>query len=148
VIGATVAIGGIAMAGQYELDAHFSGALHECVEVIHLEPEQDTVTVGFAGWIADGAVMMFDVKAVQLQDELAILHELLIVAAAVSSATVQQALIPLAAGCNIRDTDEWLGAHGPYPNRTPASASGEKFQKQQANTHFINALKTGDLCRT
>ena len=74
------------MAGQDELDSHFRGALHDRVEVIHLEPEQDTVAVGSIGWIADGAVMMLDVKAVQLQDELAIPHELLIVAAAVSAA--------------------------------------------------------------
>jgi hypothetical protein len=74
------------MAGQHDLDAHFGCALHEGVEVIHLEPEQHTITVGFAGAIADGAVMMFDVETVQLQDEPAILHQLLIVPAAVSSA--------------------------------------------------------------
>ena len=37
VIGATIAIGRIAMAGQYNLHAHFAGALHEGVEVIHLD---------------------------------------------------------------------------------------------------------------
>ena len=73
--------------------------------------------------------MMFDVKAVQLQDELAILHQLLIVAAAVSAAAAQQALIPLAAGCNVRDADERLGAHGSYPNRTPALASSHACRR-------------------
>jgi hypothetical protein len=68
---------------------------------------------------------MFDVKAVQLQDELAILHELLIVPAAVSPAASQQALIPPAAGCNIRDTDERLGAHESYPNREQSPCLGE-----------------------
>jgi hypothetical protein len=58
---------------------------------------------------------MFDVKAVQLQDELAILDQLLIVPAAVSPAAAQQALIPPAAGCNIRYTEERLGTHGPLP---------------------------------
>jgi hypothetical protein len=66
---------------------------------------------------------MFDCKTVQLEDELAILHQLLILPAAVSPAAAQQALIPPAAGFDIRDTDERLGAHGTYPNRTPALAS-------------------------
>jgi hypothetical protein len=82
VIGASVAIGRIATAGQHELDTHFGSALHDRVEVIHFEPEQHTIPVGFAGAIADGAVMMFNVKAVQLQDERAIFHQLLIVRAA------------------------------------------------------------------
>ena len=99
------------MAGQHELDAHFGSALHDRVEVIHLEPEQHTITVGPSGAIADGAMMMFDFKAVQLQDEPAILHQLLIFAAAVTATAVQQALIPPAAGFDIRDTDQRLGAH-------------------------------------
>jgi hypothetical protein len=86
------------MAGQHDLDAHFGSALHDRVEVVHLEPEQHTIAVGSVGAIADGAVMMFDVKAVQLQDEPAISHELFIVPAAVSSAAPQQALVPPAAG--------------------------------------------------
>src|SRR5579859_4434133 len=132
-IGATVAIGRIAMAGQHDLDAHFGGTLHDRVEVIHLKPEQHTIAVGSAGAIADGAVMMFDVKAVQLQDEPAILHELLIVRAAVSPAAAQQALVPPAAGCNIRYTDERLGAHGSHPNRTFALASGDKEISETAD---------------
>jgi hypothetical protein len=49
---------------------------------------------------------------VQLKNEPAILHQLLILAAAVSPAAAQQALIPPAAGFDIRDTNERLGAHG------------------------------------
>jgi len=91
------------MAGQHDLDAHFGSALHYRFEVIHLEPEQHPIPVGSVGTIADGAVMMFDFKAVQLQDERAILHQLLILPAAVSPAAAQQALIPPAAGFDIRD---------------------------------------------
>jgi hypothetical protein len=36
----------------------------------------------------------------------------------VSAAAAQQALIPPAAGFDVRDTDEWLGPHGFYVNRT------------------------------
>ena len=99
------------MAGQHDLDAHFSSALDHRVEVIHLEPEQHTIAVRSVGAIADGAVMMFDFKTVQLKNEAAILHQLLILAAAVSPAAAQQALIPPAAGFDIRDTDERLGTH-------------------------------------
>ena len=76
--------------------------------------EQHTITVGCVGAIADWAVMMFDRKAVQLQYERAILHQLLILPAAVPPAATQQALIPPAAGFDIRDTDERLGAHGSH----------------------------------
>ena len=100
------------MAGQHHLDAHFGGALHYRVEVIHLEPEQHTIPVWSVSAIADGAVMMFDLKTVQLQDEVAILHQVLILPAAVTSPAAQQALIPPTAGFDIRDTDEGLGAHG------------------------------------
>ena len=100
------------MAGQHDLDTHFGNSPHHRIEVIHLEPEQHTIAVRPVGGIADGTVMMLDLKAVQLQDELAILHQLLIVPAAVSSAAAQQMLIPPAAGFDIRDTDERLGAHG------------------------------------
>ena len=75
------------MTGQDYFDVHSGNALHYRVEVIHLEPEQHTITVGSVGAIADGAVMMFDFKAVQLQNELAILHHLLILPAAVRAAT-------------------------------------------------------------
>lgn len=74
------------MAGQHEVDSHFGDPLNDSVEVVDLEPEQDAIAVGLAGWIADGAVMMFYVKAVQLQDEAAILYQLLVVAAAVGAA--------------------------------------------------------------
>jgi hypothetical protein len=101
------------MAGQHDLGAHFGGALHDRVEVLHLEPEQHAITIGFAGAIADKAVMMFDVKAVQLQDELAILHQLLVVAAAVRAAAVEQALIPPAvAATSVTQMRGW-GRMGP-----------------------------------
>ena len=99
------------MARQNKLDAHFGRAPHDRVEIIHLEPEQHAIPVGSASGIADGAVMMFDVEAVQLQNELSILDQLFIVAAAVGAAAAEQALIPPAAGFNIGYTNERLGAH-------------------------------------
>ena len=109
------------MAGQHDLHAHLGRPLHCGVEVIHLKPEQHTITVGPVGAIADGAVMMLDFKAVQLQEEPTILHQLLILPAAVSPAAAQQPLIPPAAGFDIRDTDERLRTHDTYRNRAPGS---------------------------
>ena len=42
------------MAGQHDLDAHFGSALHDRVEVIHLEPEQHAIAVGFVGGLPMG----------------------------------------------------------------------------------------------
>src|ERR1700677_5134038 len=122
-VGATVALRRVTMAGQHDLDAHFGSALDCRIEVLHLEPEQYTIAVGSVGAIADGAVMMLDFKAVQLQDEAAILHQLLILPSAVSPAAAQQPLIPSAAGFDVRDTDERLRVHGSYPVSTLALAS-------------------------
>jgi hypothetical protein len=57
---------------------------------------------------------------VQLQNQRAILHQLLIGAAAVSSAATEQALIPAAAGFDIGDTDKRLSAHSCNSIRRPA----------------------------
>ena len=107
------------MAGQHDLDTHFGGALHYGIKFVHLEPKQHTVAVRAVGGIADGTVMMLDFKTVQLQKELTVFNQLLVLRASVSSAAAQQALIPLAAGFDIGDTDERLGAHGSKPSRTP-----------------------------
>jgi hypothetical protein len=56
--------------------------------------------------------MVLGFKAMQLKHEAAILHQLLILLAAVSPAAAQKALIPAAAGFDIRDTNERLRAHG------------------------------------
>ena len=114
-----LAIGRVAVARQHDLDVHIGSALDDRVEVIDLEPEQHAIPVWSVGAIADGAVFVLDVEAVQLQDEAAVLHELLIGAAAVGSAAPQQALIPPAAGFDIRDTDERLGTHWITPLDTP-----------------------------
>ena len=111
------------MARQHHLDSHFARALHHRIEIIHLEPQQHAIAVGFVGTIADRPVMMFHFKAMQLQDEPPVLHQLLILLAAVRTAATQQALIPPAAGCNIRDANERLGAHGSYANGCAALAN-------------------------
>ena len=112
------------MAGKHDLDAHFGGALHQLVEVIHLEPEKDAIPVRAVGAIADGAVVVLDFKAVQLQDEGAVLDQLFIVRAAMRAAETEQALIPAAAGFDIGDTDEGLAMHGSLDYQTGITKLG------------------------
>ncbi len=99
------------MVGENNLDLHFGGALHHGVKIFHFEPEQHTIAVGLVGAIGDGAVMVLDLKAVQLQDERAVFHELLVLPAAMGTSATQQALVPAAAGFDIADADERLGAN-------------------------------------
>ncbi len=112
------------MAWQHDLDAHFSSALHHQIEILYLKPEQHAVAVGPVGTIADGTVMVLDFKTVQLQDEVAILYQLLIVLAAVGSTAAEKALIPQAAGFDIRNTDERLGTHGLQVSRGVSPRAG------------------------
>jgi len=78
VIRSAVAIRRISMPGHDDLHAHFSGALHDRVKVVYLEPQQYAVSVWLVITIADRAVMVFYFKAVQLKDKLAIRDQLLI----------------------------------------------------------------------
>ena len=135
------------MARQHRLDTHFGGAQHYRIEILHLEPEQNAIAVGSVGAIADGAMMMLDIKTVQLQDELTILHQLLILPAAVSSAAAQQALIPLAAGFDIRNTDQRLWTHGSKLTelltlatdiRKPSSAMFTQKRLHAINNHGVH----------
>ena len=125
VVGAAFAIGRVAVTWQYDLDAHFDSALHYRVEVLHREPEQHTIAIRLVGAIPDEAVMMFDFKTVQLQDDLTAGEELFVLRAAVAADDAEQALIPAAAAFDIRGTNKRLGTHGPYANRT--SCFGEQI---------------------
>jgi hypothetical protein len=60
------------MPGQNNLHAHFSGALHHRIKVVHFEPEQDAVSVGLVIAVANRPMVVFNLEAVQLKDELAI----------------------------------------------------------------------------
>lgn len=100
------------MAGQDHLDAHLTGALHDGIEVVGLEPKQKAVAVGFVGAVGDGAVMVLGLEAVELEDELVVEAQALVVRAAVIAAQTEEALVPAAAGFDIGDGDERLRAHG------------------------------------
>lgn len=60
------------MLAQHNFHAHLGGALHHGVKVVHFKPEQHAVSIGLVTAVADRAMMVFNFKAVQLQDQLAI----------------------------------------------------------------------------
>lgn len=60
------------MPGHNNLHTHFSGAPHDRVKVVYLEPQQDTVSVRLVISIADRTVVVFYLEAVQLKDKPAI----------------------------------------------------------------------------
>lgn len=61
-----------------DLHAHLSGALHDRVKVVYLEPQQYTVSVWLVITITDRTVIVFYFEAVQLKDKLAIRDQPLI----------------------------------------------------------------------
>ena len=111
VVRAAVAIGRVAVTRHNHLDGHLVGALDDGVEVVDLEPEQETVAIGFVVAIGDGAVVVLGLEAVELQDELVVEAETLVVRAAVVAAQAEEALIPAAAGFDVSDGDEGLRTH-------------------------------------
>jgi hypothetical protein len=64
----------------------------------------------------------------QLQNEPAVLHQLLILLTSMSTATTQQTLIPSAAGFNIGHTNQRLGKHA----LKPSSFRSERRTKEKA----------------
>jgi len=82
VVRSTVAIGRIAMARQYDLDAHILYPGHGRIEVSDLEPQQDPIAIRLVIGVADLAMFMLDIESVQLEDEHTVGHQPLIFAAA------------------------------------------------------------------
>lgn len=66
------------MPGHFDVNVHFTGALHDRFEVVDLEPQQDAVPIGPVVPIPDSAVMMFHLKAMQLKDQLTVGDQLLV----------------------------------------------------------------------
>gem|GEM_PF-4812521 len=109
------------MAGKNNLDTHFGGTLHDSIKIFYLEPEQYTIAIGFVVTIANRAMMVLHFKAVQLENKLSIFRQLLILLAAVAAATIEKALIPAAAGFDIRDTNQRLRTHGYKTTKAPGT---------------------------
>ena len=47
-----------------DIDTHLAGTLHSRVKIVHFEPQQEPVSIGFAVPVCYQTVMMLDVEAV------------------------------------------------------------------------------------
>src|SRR4051812_25952936 len=68
VVWPAVAIGRIAMAWEDDVGSELRQTSHGGIEVVHFKPEQHAVAVRLIVRIAKAAMMMLDVKVVQLED--------------------------------------------------------------------------------
>ena len=98
------------MARPDDLRLQVRGAGQGGVEVGDFKPQEHAVSGREVG-IADGAVMVLHVPAVQLQNQPAVRDESLILSAAVVTLTTQEALIPAAACLDVTHANQGLRAH-------------------------------------
>jgi hypothetical protein len=80
-IRSAVAIRWVSMSGVDDLYAHFFGAFDDCLEIIYLEPQQNTIAVGLVITITDPSVMVLNIEAVQLKNELTVRDQALVLGA-------------------------------------------------------------------
>lgn len=99
------------MAWDDDFRAHFRRALHDQVEIVHLKPQQHSVSIWLVISVADRAMVMLRVETMQLKDDLALENQLLICAAAVIALAAEQPLVPSAACFYVGYGDERLWAH-------------------------------------
>jgi hypothetical protein len=105
VIGAAVSIFRVSVFWQDEFDTHFYGAMHDGFEIFYLKPEEHAVAVGLVAGVADPAVIMFGVEAVQLKDQLPVQDQLFVVWASVIALAAEETLVPAAACFHVGDSD-------------------------------------------
>jgi hypothetical protein len=82
------------------------------------------------GWVE---VVVFDLKAVQLEDQRTIRDQSLIFRATVRALTAEEALVPLATRFDIGHRDEGLGAHQIL--RRDSGSCSTDFRKTRAGDH-------------
>ncbi len=79
------------------LDTHFDGSLYDRFEIVDLKPKQHAVTVWPVVRIADPAVMMLHLEAVQLKHKLPVRDQLFIGGTSMIAPAAKQTLVPPAA---------------------------------------------------
>jgi hypothetical protein len=101
------------MRRHHDIDAHLCTSTDRFVEIINLEPQQDTVSIGAVVRLTDVTVIVLDLKAVQLHHKPISLNQAFVVGAAVVATDAEQLLVPTAACLNVSGTDERLRVHAP-----------------------------------
>ena len=102
---------GVEMDLVHDARAYGADALDRLVETSGFEPQGHTVSDGLAG-IADRAVVMPDLKPVQLHDQPPVDVQLLVLGAAVTAGGAEYLLVPPARRLDIDHGDHGLRPHG------------------------------------
>lgn len=119
-IWSAVALRRIPVARQGKLRPEFLGADYSRIKVLHFKPQQHSIPMS-QSWIPDGTVMMTNMPAVQLHEQLAVRNQLLVLASTVAAPASQQTLVPATARFNISNTNQGLWTHSQFHcNSTPA----------------------------
>ena len=90
---------------------HLLSSVHGSIEIVNFEPQQDAVAIGFRIGIADGTMVMFDIPAVKLEDQLIIRDQPFIFPPAVRALTAKETLIPPATCFDVFHRNERLRTH-------------------------------------
>ena len=98
------------MARQDNLRPKFLGAHYGRVKVLHFKPQQHSIPRRQFR-IPDGAVMVSNVPAMQLHEQLAIRNQLLVLGSTVAALASKKKLVPTTARFDISDTNQGLGTH-------------------------------------
>jgi hypothetical protein len=100
------------MARQNNFGFQLGDTGDRCLEVVDFKPQEHSVPVGLVIRIADWPVVVFDLKAVQLEDQHTLRRDQsLIFRPAVVAPTVEESLVPTAAAFDISYRNQGLGTH-------------------------------------
>ena len=116
-VGAAIAGRRVTKSRQDDLGFQLGDARGRCLEIINFEPQQYAVPIGPQPGIADGAVMVFDLPTVQLQNQPAVALQPFIFRAAMGALAAEQSLIPHAALFDIADCDQGVVGASLHGNR-------------------------------
>jgi hypothetical protein len=99
------------MARHDDLRFHLRGSGDRSIEVVDLKPQQHAIPVRLVARIPNPTMMVFHFEAMELKNQRVACDQSLILRAAVRALTTEQALVPAAAGFDIRYGNERLGTH-------------------------------------
>ncbi len=98
------------MPRQHYLRPEFLATDYGGIEVLHFKPQQHSIPMGQFR-IPDGAVVMGNVPTMQLHEQLAVRHQLLVLASTMAALASQKTLVPTTARFDIANTNQGLWTH-------------------------------------
>ena len=110
------------MARQNNFSPKFLSTDHGGIQVLHFKPQQHSIAMSQFR-IPDRPMMMTNMPAVQLHEQLTIRNQLLVLASTVPALASQQSLVPATARFNISNTNKGLWIHSALRSSTELALS-------------------------